>query len=62
MEKGMEKGIEKGMEEGEKKNAIETAGKMLKDNVPIESIIKYTGLTEELISKIHTQSPGSAID
>jgi predicted transposase/invertase (TIGR01784 family) len=42
----IKEGREEGREEGGKKNAKETAGKMLKDNVPIESIIKYTGLTE----------------
>lgn len=47
-----EEGREEGEKKGEKKNAKETAGKMLKDNVPIESIIKYTGLTEDEIKEL----------
>ena len=48
----IKEGREEGREEGGKKNAKETAGKMLKDNVPIESIIKYTGLTEVEIKEL----------
>ena len=39
------KGLEKGMEKGVEKVARE----MLKDNVPIETIAKYSGLTEEQV-------------
>ena len=38
-----------GMEKGETKHAIETAQRMRKDKVPVETIIKYTGLTEEQV-------------
>ena len=47
MKKGMEKGIEKGKIEGEKKEKIETAKRMLEKNIPIETIIEVTQLTEK---------------
>jgi len=34
---------------GERKGKLETARRMLSDDVPIDRIIKYTGLTEEEI-------------
>jgi predicted GNAT family acetyltransferase len=42
----------KGIEKGEKKKAIEIAKEMLKDNEPIEKIIKYSKLSREEILKI----------
>ncbi len=48
----IEEGIEKGREEGEKKKALEIALEMLKDNEPIEKIIKYSKLSKEEILKI----------
>ena len=39
--KGMEKGMEKGVEK--------VAREMLRHNVPIETIAKYSGLTEEQV-------------
>lgn len=39
----------KGKEEGEKKKALEIASEMLKDNEPIEKIIKYSKLSEKEI-------------
>ena len=56
VEKGMELGrkedIEKAAKEAAKETTIETAKKMLKDKLDIESIIKYTGLSKEEIQKI----------
>lgn len=52
MKKGMEKGIEKGKIEGEKKEKIETAKRMLEKNIPIETIIEVTQLTEKEINEI----------
>lgn len=52
MEKGMEKGIEKGKIEGERKEKIETAKRMLEKNMPIETIIEVTQLTEKEINEI----------
>ncbi|WP_173696503.1 Rpn family recombination-promoting nuclease/putative transposase [Clostridium saccharoperbutylacetonicum] len=40
------------IEEGEKKKALEIALEMLKDNEPIEKIIKYSKLSKEEILKI----------
>ncbi len=52
IELGIEIGVEKGKLEGEKQKAIKTAKKMLKDNLDIEMIIKYSGLTIDEIEKI----------
>ena len=38
--------------EGARENAIETAKNMLKDNLPIEKISNYIGLSEEDIQNI----------
>ncbi len=51
LERDREK-IEEGMEKGEKKKALEIAKEMLKDNEPIEKIIKYSKLSREEILKI----------
>jgi len=42
----------KGIEEGMEKKAKETARKMLEDGLPIETIIKYTGLSEKEIKEL----------
>jgi len=34
-------------EEGKEQKAKETAKQMLLDNIPIEKVVKYTGLTEK---------------
>jgi predicted transposase/invertase (TIGR01784 family) len=39
-------------EEGMEKKAKETARKMLEDDLPIETISKYTGLTEKEIKAL----------
>ncbi len=39
----------RGKKKGEIKGKLETARRMLNDDMPIERIIKYTGLTEEEI-------------
>lgn len=51
-EEGREEGRKEAREEGEKQKAKETARKMLEDNVPIENIVKYTGLSEEEIKAL----------
>jgi hypothetical protein len=51
LERDREK-IEEGIEQGEKKKALEIALEMLKDNEPIEKIIKYSKLSKEEILKI----------
>ena len=46
------KDLKNGEKKGAKEKQIEIAKKMLKDNVPIEIIAKFTDLTEEEIKKI----------
>jgi len=43
----IDQGRDQGIEQGTKNNAKETARRMLNDDFPIESIVKYTGLTEK---------------
>ena len=45
-------GIKEGIKEGVNKNNISVAKKMKKENLPIETIIKITGLTKEEIEKL----------
>ena len=45
----------KGKAEGLKEQAIQSAQTMLKDNVPIDLICKYTGLTKEEVLDIQQQ-------
>ena len=49
---GEEKGIKIGEEKGREEKAKETAKRMLDDGLPIETISKYTGLTEQEIEKL----------
>ncbi|MCP5102130.1 MAG: Rpn family recombination-promoting nuclease/putative transposase [bacterium] len=51
-EEGERVGVKKGMKEGEKKRAKEAARQMLNDDLPIESIVKYTGLTEKEVKEL----------
>jgi predicted transposase/invertase (TIGR01784 family) len=52
LEKGLEQGIEKGLKQGELNKAITIARNLLKLNMPIDSIIQATGLTQEQIEKL----------
>ena len=47
-----EEAFEKGVSQGERQKAIETAKNMLKDKLDIETIIKYTGLSVEVINNL----------
>lgn len=49
---GISKGRKQGRSEGIKETKIDTAKAMLKDNMPVESISKYTGLSIEEIQQI----------
>ncbi len=49
-EKGIEKGKIEGKIEGKVEGKIEIAKEMIKDNEPIEKIMKYTGLTKKEIN------------
>ena len=52
MEKGMQEGMEKGREEGEKKKQLEIARNLKSLNLPIETIMKATGLSVEELSEL----------
>lgn len=50
--KGEERGLKKGREEGEQSRAIQNAKHMLADNMPIDLVAKYSGLSVEEINII----------
>ena len=45
----------KAKNEGEYQAKVETAKKMLKDKLSLETIIKYTGLSESIILKLSAE-------
>ena len=49
---GKEAGKKEGFEIGKQENKIETARKMLEDNLDIKMISKYTGLSSEEIKEL----------
>ena len=51
-EAGLAEGMEKGMEKGLEKGKFEIAKSMKADKLPIETIIKYTGLSAEEIEAL----------
>ena len=51
-EKGVSKGLQQGISQGEYQAKIETAKNMLKDNLDIETIVKYTGLSIDTIKSL----------
>ena len=53
LEQGIEQGIEQGMKQGAEQNRIEVAKAMIQEKLPIETISKCTGLTEEEIENIN---------
>ena len=52
IEQGIEKGIEQGIEKGIEQEKIEIVKNMLKDEVDISVISKYTGLSKEEIERL----------
>lgn len=44
--------FQEGREEGREEGKLEIAKNMLKDNLPLEVIVKYTGLSKEEIEKL----------
>ncbi|MBQ8776151.1 MAG: hypothetical protein IJZ71_01550, partial [Treponema sp.] len=52
---GLAEGIEQGIEQGAEKTKIETAKKLLIDNLPIEQIAKYTDLPLEKVNQLKQQ-------
>ena len=49
---GIQQGIAHGITQGSQQKAIETAKNMLKDNLDIQTILKYTGLSIEEIKSL----------
>ena len=49
---GLNEGIKQGLKKGEKNKSIEIAKNMLKDNIDINIISKYSGLTVDEINKL----------
>jgi plasmid maintenance system killer protein len=49
---GLREGLREGKREGKEVQAINTAKKMLADNLPVETIMKYTGLKEKQIKAL----------
>ena len=49
---GEKVGLEKGLAEGEKKAKIESARKMLIDGLPVDMVVKYSGLSIEEIETL----------
>ena len=52
VEEGVEKGKAEGRAEGRAEGLEETARRMLADKVSPETIVKYTGLTEEQVKAL----------
>lgn len=46
IQQGLEQGMQQGLEQGEKQARLDTARKMLADGMPLEIVLKYTGLTD----------------
>ena len=51
--KGHEKGYNEGHEQGIKQNNIDVAKKMLEEKLPLETISKITGLSNEEITELN---------
>ena len=52
IEKGREEGITKGLEQGAYNNKLETAKKLLEDNISPEVVVKYTELPLETVLEL----------
>ena len=52
LKEGIEEGFSQGIAQGSQQKAIETAKNMLKDNLDIQTILKYTGLSIEEINSL----------
>jgi len=55
LEKGLHEGLERGLNEGLEKGSIEIAKNMLRDNVPIEKVVRYVRLDESTIIQLKTE-------
>ena len=52
MKQGLELGKKQGIEHGKKEEKLKIAKNMLNDNIDVDTIIKYTGLSKEEIQKL----------
>ena len=52
IKEGMKEGFKKGEIEGKEKERIKLAKKLKKDNVPMQKIIKYTGLSLSVLQRL----------
>ena len=50
-----EDGVAEGIEQGAEQKAIETAKKALKNNIPVEMVVKITGLTENKVLELQKE-------
>ena len=51
-EKGMQQGMQQGLQQGLQQEKLEIAGKMKKDGMPVDTIMLYTGLTQEQVEAL----------
>ena len=49
---GYEAGMQQGMQQGIQQKAIKTAKNMLKDNIDLETVIKYTELSRNVVQDL----------
>ena len=47
--------FEDGLAEGAEQKAIETAKNALKNNIPVEMVVKITGLTENIVLELQKE-------
>ena len=47
-----EKGMQQGLQQGLQQEKLEIAGKMKQDGMPVDTIILYTGLTQEQVEAL----------
>ena len=53
---GMKSGVKRGIEQGIEQEKLQNAKKMLEEHIPIEIVIKITGLTKEEIEKLQKEN------
>ncbi|MCI5134589.1 MAG: Rpn family recombination-promoting nuclease/putative transposase [Candidatus Electrothrix sp. AW2] len=56
LEKAAQDGLERGLEQGLEQGKVETAQNMLRDQLPVETICKYTGLATEMIEQLRQRN------
>lgn len=56
LEQGLKRGLEKGLKDGKRQTTEEIAKKMLEENLPINMVVKITGLSKRKIQQLLTTS------